>query len=245
MPTKYVICDTNCKYPALDKEETLSAIQQAIENGGVVVDPTEPFITKIKDQNTGAAVKLWIGTEAQFNAIETKEENTVYIYPTDFETNVSDLLGQLRADLTAAEKNIADILDGNKKVRHATNADYAKGILPVMLFSTYTALTANDFKKITLPTDTLIGKRLEVTYGDNTYSSIMYAQFTLTSNDGYSQAVFPSFRASDGQLIGKISFYIGADRPVNELCINCDRTDSTSTTGWHIRRIRYIPEGQV
>ena len=236
MPTKYVICDTNCKYPALDKEETLSAIQQAIENGGVVVDPTEPFITKIKDQNTGAAVKLWIGTEAQFNALETKEENTVYIYSTDFETNVNQLLEQLRADLD-------EILFGDRKVPKAINADYAKGILPVMLFNEYTALTANGFKQITLTTTTLIGKRLEVAYEDDTFGSIMYAQFTLVSNNGVCAATFPS--VLNGRLIGSIKFYVGADRPVNELSISCDRVDSTSTTGWHIRSIRYIPEGQV
>lgn len=109
---KYLICDNNCKFEGLDKEETLSAIQQAIEQGGVQnVDPNEPFITKIKDKNTGASVSVWVGTEAQFNAIETKEENTLYIFNTDFEDNVNKLF--------------QEIIDGVQKVGHATNAENA------------------------------------------------------------------------------------------------------------------------
>ena len=123
---KYLICDNNCKFEGLDKEETLSAIQQAIENGGVQdVDPNEPFITKIKDVNTGAAVKLWIGTEAQFNAIETKDANTLYIYSTDFEANVSTILAELQADITTLQGNIVNIISGSQKVGKAAQADKA------------------------------------------------------------------------------------------------------------------------
>ena len=33
----------------------------------------------IKDQRTGSQTKLWTGTQAQYNAIGTKDANTLYV----------------------------------------------------------------------------------------------------------------------------------------------------------------------
>lgn len=245
MANKYVICNNNCKYEALDKEETLSAIQQAIESGGVQgVDPTEPFITKIKDKNTGVAVGLWIGTEKQFNAITTKEDNTVYIYPTDFEVNVNQMLEQLRAELTVAERHITDIIDGRQLVRSAT---YAKGILPVILYNQYTVCNDQHAIAIDLPTiDTVVGKRLEVAWEVAPYNTICYTTFTITAESATGGCCVPVYQ--QGKFVGTISFlnkYVGGD-PSNHLYVYSTRpTTDGEPLNFAIRRIREIPEGQA
>lgn len=116
MAEKFVFCGTNCKYPALDKEETLAAIQQALEKGSVQgVDPEQPFITKIKDANGGKAFSIWMGTQAQYNSIAEKDiiENCLYMI-TD-ETTLDDIFEVLEAQadaITSTEKKVNEL--GNK-----------------------------------------------------------------------------------------------------------------------------------
>ena len=64
----YAICDDDCKFVTMTKEEILAAIEQALEQG-YVSDPDGAVFSKIKEINEGAAKQLWVGTEAQFNAL--------------------------------------------------------------------------------------------------------------------------------------------------------------------------------
>ena len=79
----YVLCDSNCRFPAMTKEQTLAAIAEATGNAVSGVD--DAFITKIQEKNASKNLKFWVGTMAQFNEIETKEEDTLYIV-TDLDT---------------------------------------------------------------------------------------------------------------------------------------------------------------
>ena len=64
----YCYCDNDCKYPTMTAEQILTAIQQAIENGAIT-DPDETIISKLVEINASNTVQVWIGTEAQFNAL--------------------------------------------------------------------------------------------------------------------------------------------------------------------------------
>lgn len=35
-------------------------------------------IKTVKEDNTGSETKIWVGTQAQYNAITTKDPNTLY-----------------------------------------------------------------------------------------------------------------------------------------------------------------------
>lgn len=80
----YVICDDNCKFPAMTKEETIAAIAEATGETPVHID--DAFISKIKEQNRNASLKWWAGTEAEYNSITTKSNDTLYVI-TDIEDN--------------------------------------------------------------------------------------------------------------------------------------------------------------
>lgn len=64
----YVVNDDDCREESLSKEQILEAIQAAMENG-YVSDPEGAVFSKIKEINEGDAVRIWVGTEAEYNAL--------------------------------------------------------------------------------------------------------------------------------------------------------------------------------
>lgn len=63
----YVLCDDNCRFPAMTAEQIIEAIAEATGNVPEHVD--DAFITKIKESNRNSALTFWKGTEAEFNAL--------------------------------------------------------------------------------------------------------------------------------------------------------------------------------
>ena len=102
----YVFCGDNCRFEGMTKEQIYAAIVQAVENGEIRNIDTG-FVTRIKEQNGGRQVTLWVGTQAQYNAIEAREENCLYIITDDtaFE-DLRDALQQLRADFESRAKDV-------------------------------------------------------------------------------------------------------------------------------------------
>jgi hypothetical protein len=98
----YCYCDSNCKYETMTREQILAAIAQAVETGSVGNCDTG-FITKLKEQNGGNGVTLWVGTQAQYNAIATKAQNCLYIITDD--TTCDDALNACAKEAAAAATN--------------------------------------------------------------------------------------------------------------------------------------------
>ena len=95
----YCFCDANCKHETMTKEQILAAISQLLD-GGVVYDPDAAIVSKVKEGNAGQAVTFWLGTMAQFNAIENKDPNCFYIKTDD--TTLEDLSRVIEETQTAA-----------------------------------------------------------------------------------------------------------------------------------------------
>lgn len=74
----YVFCGSNCRYESMTKEQILTAIENMATSGDIG-DVDAGFITRIKDQNNGIPVKIWVGTQAQYNALKEKNDDTLYI----------------------------------------------------------------------------------------------------------------------------------------------------------------------
>lgn len=125
----YCICADNCKFETLTKEQIIAAIAEATGNTPTNVDAA--FITKIKEQNTNTAVKIWVGTQAEFNALTEKDPNTLYYYDdTDYaelqaaiekiisgDTVVGEATHALKAD-SATKADTADFLSSKKWVEY-------------------------------------------------------------------------------------------------------------------------------
>lgn len=75
--TYYCFCGSNCKYETLTKEQILAVIAQAAA-GSLTFDTSAAFITKVKEQNSGGYITFWVGTQAQYNALQTKDSSCYY-----------------------------------------------------------------------------------------------------------------------------------------------------------------------
>lgn len=95
----YAICENECLVETMSKEEILSAIENA--TGNAVIPANEAFVSMIVNQNDGTNLKLWRGTTAQYNAIEPKAEDTVYII-TD-EKPVSEVVSEIVTETVQQE----------------------------------------------------------------------------------------------------------------------------------------------
>lgn len=99
----YCFCDSNCKFETMTKEQILAAIAQAIETGTVGECDTG-FITKVKETNGGSCITFWVGTQAEYNALDAHEKNCVYIISDDsFVADLAALVKQLQESVATAE----------------------------------------------------------------------------------------------------------------------------------------------
>lgn len=78
----YVLDDGANQYEAMTREQIIAAITQAV-NDGTISDIDAGFITKIQEMNKKGILKWWVGTQAEFNALETKDSNTLYLFTDD------------------------------------------------------------------------------------------------------------------------------------------------------------------
>lgn len=78
----YVIGAGNNLYEGMTKEQILAAITQAIETH-TISDVDTGFVTTIKEKNKNNPLSVWVGTEAEYNAIQNKQPNCLYIKTDD------------------------------------------------------------------------------------------------------------------------------------------------------------------
>lgn len=108
----YCYCDSNCKYETLTKEQILTAIQQAVV-GQQIIDPDGGVISKVRELHTGDHVTFWVGSRAEYNALQGNvERNCIYIINDD--TSGDDLnkkLKELEEKANASGKNNACSFD--------------------------------------------------------------------------------------------------------------------------------------
>lgn len=113
----YAFCDNNCKHLVYTREEVLSLLQQAINDGSLKnIDADYAAVKSVVDSNAGSDITFWTGTEAEFNALDPApkvshfiprrgEDGKIYICIDD--TSISNLPSE---PLTAAD--VKAICDG-------------------------------------------------------------------------------------------------------------------------------------
>lgn len=79
--TYHVIREDGAKVEGLTKEQIYELINGT--TGEIPEGVDEAFITKLKELNEGGDVSIWVGTNAEYNAIEVKNENTLYVIVDD------------------------------------------------------------------------------------------------------------------------------------------------------------------
>lgn len=99
----YALDEGGNKIATFSAEQILEAINAAITTGEIPSELTA-FIDAIKEQNKGESLKFWLGTQAEFLALENTEENIIYFI--NDSTNLkelSDALDQLKDQLQSGD----------------------------------------------------------------------------------------------------------------------------------------------
>nr|DAJ98133.1 MAG TPA: hypothetical protein [Caudoviricetes sp.] len=95
----------DCAFESMTKEQIYELIANSIAQGELAgVDAENPFITRIKEQNKGVPLTFWVGTQAEFNAIETKANNCFYIITdSTAQQDIENALADLQQKSVASE----------------------------------------------------------------------------------------------------------------------------------------------
>ncbi len=102
----YVIGYGNNLIESLTKEQILAAITQAVESHSIA-DVDTGFVTTLKEQNSNTGLKFWVGTTAQYNAIEQKDENCFYVLTDDTELDdFAEAIQNLNTTVSGATEQI-------------------------------------------------------------------------------------------------------------------------------------------
>ncbi len=127
-PKFYVLCDQNCKYEGMSKEQILAAIVQAVE-GGTIGEVDTGFITTIKTI-TGTPLQFFVGTQAEYDALTAEQRKNLFAIITNDATKegIYEAIKEYNENVVSLENWRDAITNGSAKAaeaKHATNADIA------------------------------------------------------------------------------------------------------------------------
>ena len=114
----FVFDSDNCKFEGMTKEQIIAAIVEATGVSPSSID--DAFITKIKELNKNQNLKFWIGTTAEYNALEEYEPNCFYIFSDSDELSeieqfakeaaeekANEVCAELQSDITTIQNTLA------------------------------------------------------------------------------------------------------------------------------------------
>lgn len=100
----YYVFDANlCKAEGLTREQIINAIAEA--TGVTPQNVDDGFISTILENNHSRSINIWKGSRAEFNALESKSSNTLYII--DDDTTIADF----EALVNECAQNLNDMAD--------------------------------------------------------------------------------------------------------------------------------------
>lgn len=104
----YVLCGQNCKFEGMTKEQILTAIMQAV-NEGTIGNIDAGFITTIKTIN-GKTLQFFVGEQSEYEALTEDEKQRAFAIITNDTTKESILktLEECRNNLDTLQTSLSD-----------------------------------------------------------------------------------------------------------------------------------------
>lgn len=108
-PTVYVFCGNNCRYEGMTKEQILTAIMQAVQNGSIT-DVDAGFVTTLKTIN-GKPLKFFYGTQAEYDALTAEQKAGLFALITNDTTKegLLEAIASLNSRTDILEKITEDL----------------------------------------------------------------------------------------------------------------------------------------
>lgn len=130
-PKVYVLCDLNCKFEGMTKEQILTAIANAVSTGEIG-DINTGFVQTIKTINN-IPLKFFVGTQAEYNALTAEDKRNLYAIVTDDDsiTNIESAIAELLenynhlTDGLNSGSIVVNKAESANSAYYAQNANYA------------------------------------------------------------------------------------------------------------------------
>lgn len=167
----HVIREDGVKVEGLTKEQIYELINGT--TGEIPEGIDEAFITKLKEINKGENTSVWIGTNAEYNAIEEKDENVLYVVTDD---SIEQFIDDVNVEIATLNDNITShkVEVGNELAIMNDEINKINEILSIKSKSyNFTSNSANQYdsnsaKTFTLTDDIEIGERVII------YITVLY-----------------------------------------------------------------------
>lgn len=126
----YGICGCKEKVQVLSVDQAVDLIQQMTANGFQVPSDYIPktCVNGIVEQNTKREVKLWVGTQAEYDALSDTSNLFAIISDDPTKKEIEDTLKEHGINLDNLNKNVSQILEGVTYVPNATNSTKAASL---------------------------------------------------------------------------------------------------------------------
>lgn len=120
-PKVYVICDQNCKFESMTKEQILAAIEQAV-NEGTIGDVDSGFIRTVKTIN-GIPLKFFVGTQAEYDVLTKEDKKNLFAVITNDATRegIEKAIQTLQTDIKELQEYMQGLGSGKHTVNKAEN----------------------------------------------------------------------------------------------------------------------------
>lgn len=190
----WVLCDDNCRFPAMTKEQILTAIAQAVSEG-TVGDIDAGFIQTIKTIN-GVPLRFFYGKQYEYEALTDEEKENLFAIITNDTTKegIEKAIETLRNDLNSVDERLSEAIkgieDGNIIAGYASRASNSNNASYLTIDTLYAnvyqfineiGLYAVEFTSVSYP-DTILTVMLSIT----DLSRTVYAPNAVLGNKTYS-----------------------------------------------------------
>lgn len=124
----YGLCDANCRHQVLTIEQTIDLIQEMAANGFQVPEGYIPqtSVNGIVEQNGKDEIRLWVGTQAEYDALSDKEKEYLFAIVSDDPTlqEIEKKLNQLGQSIISLDNSILQVVNRFAESKVTTFGDY-------------------------------------------------------------------------------------------------------------------------
>ncbi|MBQ3970472.1 MAG: hypothetical protein II685_08340 [Clostridia bacterium] len=205
MPETYnVVGTSDSLFEGMTKQQIYTAIVEAVE-GGTVGDIDTGFVTIIKEINKNVAIRFWVGTTAEYNALQDKPTNVLYIKTDDTSatdintaiTNVQNALSTIEGTITTMDDDIGTLKGKASKFQFL--GTLAESTTLSSIFTQYENASYLSYSISSITTTDIYPTTFTYPTGNSNYAVVVMekvgntAKFTFTySGDTWTTSVYGS-----------------------------------------------------
>lgn len=121
----YALDEGKNQHETMTREQIITAIEN-MESTGSVGDVDDGFISKIKELNESGLLRFWVGTMAEYTALEEKEDGVLYLFSDD--PTIDDLESAIDSNESSISAQGQEIDDLQSDVAAINARIYAKNV---------------------------------------------------------------------------------------------------------------------